>query len=299
MTEPQPQPQPREQRQAPQQSPSPQPPQHQSRTRNRLAADAQIPRRPRAVAGQRAAAKRDRQPVQRDRTGQPAEPVHDDPSAPVADPAAGQAPTPPDPAKNDESDESVETEPEPEPARDAAAPATPATPPVRPLRRAVVTAALALALLAVLAAGAVLTIQYRDATRTDQARSAAIAAAERAAPVIFSYDYRHLDQDFATAEALLTGPFHDQYATTTQKVVKPAALQYQGVVKAVVAKPADGGAPAVSVISASPDQVVVLAFINQSTTSTRVTGTQVDQNRVMLTFTHTPQGWLVSAVDAL
>jgi Mce-associated membrane protein len=147
--------------------------------------------------------------------------------------------------------------------------------------------------------GAILGLQYRDAVRTDNARTAAMAAAEKAAPVIFSYDYRHLDQDFAKAEALLTGSFRDQYAKTTQTVVKPTALQYQGVVQAVVAKPANGGAPAVSVVSASPDQVVVLAFIDQSTTSTRVNGTQVDQNRVLLTLTNTPKGWLVSGVDAL
>jgi Mce-associated membrane protein len=284
-------PQPREQQ--PQQ-PSAQQPQHQNRTRNRLSADTQTSRRPRAVAGQRAAAKRAAQSPPRPR------PALDETSAPSASASTTPLVDPPEAIEPD-----VETAPEATADASASTP-SPDSPEPKPgrrprstARRAIVTAILAVAVLAVLVTGAILGLQYRDAVRTDNARTAAMAAAEKAAPVIFSYDYRHLDQDFAKAEALLTGSFRDQYAKTTQTVVKPTALQYQGVVQAVVAKPANGGAPAVSVVSASPDQVVVLAFIDQSTTSTRVNGTQVDQNRVLLTLTNTPKGWLVSGVDAL
>ncbi len=284
-------PQPREQQ--PQQ-PSAQQPQHQNRTRNRLSADTQTSRRPRAVAGQRAAAKRAAQSPPRPR------PALDETSAPSASASTTTLVDPPEAIEPD-----VETAPEATADASASTP-SPDSPEPKPerrprstARRAIVTAILAVAVLAVLVTGAILGLQYRDAVRTDNARTAAMAAAEKAAPVIFSYDYRHLDQDFAKAEALLTGSFRDQYAKTTQTVVKPTALQYQGVVQAVVAKPANGGAPAVSVVSASPDQVVVLAFIDQSTTSTRVNGTQVDQNRVLLTLTNTPKGWLVSGVDAL
>ncbi len=284
-------PQPREQQ--PQQ-PSAQQPQHQNRTRNRLSADTQTSRRPRAVAGQRAAAKRAAQSPPRPR------PALDETSAPSASASTTTLVDPPEAIEPD-----VETAPEATADASASTP-SPDSPEPKPerrprstARRAIVTAILAVAVLAVLVTGAILGLQYRDAVRTDNARTAAMAAAEKAAPVIFSYDYRHLDQDFAKAEALLTGSFRDQYAKTTQTVVKPTALQYQGVVQAVVAKPANGGAPAISVVSASPDQVVVLAFIDQSTTSTRVNGTQVDQNRVLLTLTNTPKGWLVSGVDAL
>ncbi len=288
--------------------------QSQHRTRNRLT-DANTSRRPRAVAGQRAAAKRAGQVVPRTQaepapTVQPvdadndvnnannavevAEPIAPIPPAESVDSAAPAAPSdsaaPIAPIAPIESVEPLADSPEPAPRTNS--------PQSRKTRRAIVTAVLAVALIAALAAGAVFAVQDRDVIRTDHARTAAMAAAERAAPVIFSYDYRHLDQDFAKAETLLTGSFRDQYAKTTQTVVKPTALQYHGVVKATVARPTDGSAAAVSVVSASPDQVVVLAFINQSTTSTRVNGTQVDQNRVLLTLTHTPQGWRVSAVGA-
>jgi Mce-associated membrane protein len=288
-------PQPRDQQ--PQQQPAQQHQnQNQNRTRNRLSADIQTPRRPRAVAGQRAAAKRASQSPPRPRTG---------PEAPAPAAPSSSATTLVDPPKSLAPDLEPESDSAPTLEATTSAPAPesskpkPASRPRSTGRRAVVTAVLAVAVLAVLVIGAILGLQYRNATRTDDARTAAMAAAEKAAPVIFSYDYRHLDQDFAKAEAFLTGSFRDQYSKTTQTVVKPTALQYKGVVTAVVAKPTGGGASAVSVVSASPDQVVVLAFIDQSTTSTRVNGTQVDQNRVLLTLTDTPRGWLVSAVDAL
>lgn len=262
--------------------------QQPNRTRSRLTADGQISRRPRAVAGQRAAAKR--------AAGQPAQSAPSTQPALAADTAVAVEPEVLEPP---EIVEPVETEVSTtSPAKVRARSRRPRRA-ASAARRAIVTAALVVALIAAVVVGAILAVQYRNAIRTDHARAAAIAAAERAAPVIFSYDYRHLDQDFSKAEAYLTGPFRDQYTKTTQTVVKPTALQYHGVVQAVVAKPANGSAAAVSVVSATPDQVVVLTFVDQSTTSTRVSGTQVDQNRVLLTLTHTSQGWLVSAVDAL
>lgn len=173
------------------------------------------------------------------------------------------------------------------------------TPPGAPRGRSILLpVVLLVTLLAALAAVSVLGLQYHDAERTRKARIAAVAAAEKATPVILSYDYRHLDQDFAAASGFLTGSFRDQYARTTGTVVKPTALQYQGVVQATVAAPS-GGTPAASVVSASPDHVVVLIYVNQVTTSTRVSGPHLDLNRVRLTLDHTSDGWKVSAVDAL
>lgn len=289
--------------------------QQQHRTRSRLTADGQTSRRPRPVAGQRAAAKRAARPVAQVTQVETAlviQPTVPEPrqagdiaeaveavGVEVVEPEVVEPESVETDDSSDSSSQGSDRESEPARARKRVRRTRTSRPRGSATRRAIVTAVLAVALIAALAVGAVFSVQYRDAIRTDHARTAALAAAERAAPVIFSYDYRHLDQDFSKAEQYLTGTFHDQYAKTTQTVVKPTALQYHGVVQATVAKPADGSAAAVSVVSAGPDQVVVLAFIDQSTTSTRVNGTQVDQNRVLLTLTHTSQGWLVSAVDAL
>lgn len=159
-----------------------------------------------------------------------------------------------------------------------------------------------LAVLVLLAAAttAVLGWEYREAERTTQARTAALTAAHKAAPAVLSYDYRHLDRDFAAARSHLTGPFLDQYGKTTTTVVAPTAKQYRGVVKATIVKPPSGDAsPAASVVSASPDEVVVLLFVNQLTTSTQVSTPRLDLNRVRMTLVPTPQGWKVGALDAL
>ncbi|MET9965221.1 hypothetical protein ABZZ80_04665 [Streptomyces sp. NPDC006356] len=165
--------------------------------------------------------------------------------------------------------------------------------------RRLLTALLGVLLVAGLVAVAVLGWQYWEARRTETARTEAVAAAREAAPVVLSYDYRHLDKDFTRARTHLTGDFREEYGKTTKTVVSPTATKYHGVVKATVAAPSSGGTPAASVVSASPDKVVVLLFVNQVTKSTQVSGSRLDLNRVRMTMTHTDEGWKVSALDAL
>ncbi|MEU8976419.1 hypothetical protein AB0D11_45975 [Streptomyces monashensis] len=169
----------------------------------------------------------------------------------------------------------------------------------RRVGRSVLTAVPVLVLVAALVVAAVLGWQYRQGRQAEHARGEALAAARKAAPVVLSYDYRHLERDFARAGALLTGRFRDQYGRTTKTVVTPTATRYHGVVKATVATPSDGGTPAASVVSATPDKAVVLLFVNQVTRSTQVPEPRLDLNRVRLTLTRTSDGWKVSGVDAL
>lgn len=158
-------------------------------------------------------------------------------------------------------------------------------------RRRLLTAVMGVLLLAGLVAVAVLGWQYREGRRADDARGEALSAARKAAPVVLSYDYRHLDRDFTRARGHLTGKFRDEYRKTTTTVVGPTAEKYHGVVKATAAT--------ASVVSASPDRVMVLLFVNQVTQSTQVSGSRVDLNRVRMTMSRTSEGWKVSAVDAL
>ncbi|WP_434975175.1 hypothetical protein [Streptomyces collinus] len=166
-------------------------------------------------------------------------------------------------------------------------------------RPGVLTAGLVVVLVAALITAAVLGWQYVQERQTEQARGEALTAARKAAPVVLSYDYRHLERDFSRARAQLTGHFRDQYGKTTKAAVAPTATKYHGVVKATVATPADGSAPAVSVVSATPDRAVVLLFVNQVTQSTQVPQPRLDLNRVRMTLTRTSDGWKVSGVDAL
>jgi len=149
-----------------------------------------------------------------------------------------------------------------------------------------------LAVVLVLAVTAVLlTVRARAEDGVEQARRAARSAAEAHAVTLLSYDHRHLDRDFAAAREVLTGGFADDYATTTERVVRPSAEEVKAVVTAEVASS--------SVVRAAENQVVVLLFVDQTTTSTRLEGPKVDLNRVRMTMTRVGQQWLVSGVDAL
>lgn len=172
------------------------------------------------------------------------------------------------------------TEPEP-----SAAPARPGFRRLLPV--------LALALVAVLMAGANGYVWYavqRNAA-TETARQQGLAASRDAARLLFSYDYRSLAKDFSMGLSLTTGPFRQQYQDTTTKVVTDVAKKYHAVVQATVVQ--------AGVVRADPSTVVTLVFVNQVTTSTRVTGQKVDLSRVRMTLDHVGGRWLVAKVEAL
>ncbi|WP_426563116.1 hypothetical protein ACPPVT_19250 [Angustibacter sp. McL0619] len=152
-------------------------------------------------------------------------------------------------------------------------------------------AALAVLLLLAVAGAGAFVLLDRRAEAADQARGQAVRAASSAATRILSYDYRHLDADFAAGKALTTGAFADQYARTTGDAVKSLATQTKATVVAQVA--------ATGVQRASAHQFVVLLFVNQTTTSNRLERPQVDQNRVEMTMVERDGRWLVSQVRGL
>jgi Mce-associated membrane protein len=182
--------------------------------------------------------------------------------------------------------------PKASPARGVAPPAPPRTAGRAGDSRAVALLT-GLAVAAVVLLGAVIVLGWStwQASRTAAAGEHALAASRPHAQEILSYDYRNIDADIARAKKDITGPFQKEYSDTTSKVVKPTAVQYHAVVTATV--------KAASVVSASPTKVVVLVFVNQTTTSTQVQGAKVDQSRVRLTLVRTGGKWLVSQVDAL
>jgi Mce-associated membrane protein len=201
--------------------------------------------------------------------------------APVEEPPADEPP--------------VAAEPAAQPAAEPAADPVAATAPVaaaagrRRLTLPVVALLLVTALMA--AAATYLWLQVREHDQTESARRSGLEASRDAARLLFSYDYRTLDKDFATGRALTTGEFRNQYAKTTTRVVADVARQYKAVVKADVV-----GA---GVVRATPNEVVTVVYVNQVTTSTRVTGEKVDLSRVRMTLRRSGGKWLVTSVNAL
>lgn len=178
------------------------------------------------------------------------------------------------------------------------APESPAPRPerARPPARRVLRGRWTLAVLAVLTAAAVtaavlLTVSARREQALADARTAAVEQARSAAEVVLSYSHETLDEDFAAALDLATGDFAEEYRRTSEEAVRPVATETRAVVEADVVS--------AGVVSSSPDRVVVLLFVNQTTTSTRLDAPRTDQNRVRMTMSRVDGRWLVSAVDAL
>lgn len=164
-----------------------------------------------------------------------------------------------------------------------------ARPAGRPRRWPVAALGAVLALL--LALVAVLGYRLYTDQRTEAARSEALAAARLAAVDVLSYDYRRMDRDLARATRRLTPSFAEEYRETMTKVVKPTAEKTHGVVVAEVV-----GA---SVTSATPDRVVALLFVNQTSSTNLKSGKTTSQNRVRMTMERSGGRWLVGEVEAL
>jgi Mce-associated membrane protein len=157
-----------------------------------------------------------------------------------------------------------------------------------PGRRLVIGLSLAILLFAGLAG-----VAWYGQHRADQRDSAvrdATAAANSAAQAIFSYDYRTFDSSVANGKTFVTGPFAKEYGQTTS-TLKAAAQKEQAVVRAQVS--------ATGVVTAAPDRVELLLYVNQYRRNVNIAGEKVDQNRVTLTMVRVGSDWRVSGAAAV
>lgn len=132
--------------------------------------------------------------------------------------------------------------------------------------------------------------QYRpDRMTNDAAREAVLTAATEGTVALLSYSPDTLTKDFATAKAHLTGDFLSYYNDFTDQIVGPAARQ-----KAVktTAKVIEAAASSIT-----PDSAVVLAFINQTTTSTEKPDPAISASSVKITLKRFGSSWLISSFD--
>ncbi|HEY7488049.1 MAG TPA: hypothetical protein VH912_26610 [Streptosporangiaceae bacterium] len=157
---------------------------------------------------------------------------------------------------------------------------------------------LILMVLVALALGvAVVSLLHRGDTlrSTDSGAQRAMYAAATAAQDLSSYDYRTLDSDIKTATSQTTGKLRTDYQKQAQ-AIRGTAIQQQVVVNAQTVKS--------GVMSATPHSVVVLVFLNR-TTSKAAAGQAAsqartpDQLRLLMTMDKVGGRWLVSKVDVL
>jgi Mce-associated membrane protein len=149
-----------------------------------------------------------------------------------------------------------------------------------------------LAALVVLLAMATSALGFQDyrAAKTATAADQALTAARTSAETLFSYDYRSIDADLAAARKVITGKLARDYSDTSA-VVKPQATAVRAVVEATVSQAA--------VVSASPDQVVVLLYLNQSAQNKNLPAPRMDMSRVRLTMDSVDGNWRISRAEPL
>ncbi|MBV8932886.1 MAG: hypothetical protein JO285_10100, partial [Kutzneria sp.] len=85
--------------------------------------------------------------------------------------------------------------------------------------------------------------------------------------------------------------FHDEFSDLTRRVVAPAARDQQIVTKTTVAGS--------SVVSAQPEQVVLLMFLDQVTQTKSDPASRVDGARVRVTLRQVDGQWLVAELTPL
>ena len=155
----------------------------------------------------------------------------------------------------------------------------------------VVAVAVAVVAATATALAGLVTSHVSSVNAVEHTRSDVVGAATSGVATILSYDYRHLDTDFASAERLLTPHFRKQYDDTTAKGVKPLAAKYKAISSADVS--------AAGVVEADSDRAVVLVFVNQTVTNSQLTAPRLDRSRIDVTLVRSNGRWLIDKLTTL
>jgi Mce-associated membrane protein len=159
----------------------------------------------------------------------------------------------------------------------------------RSLPESMVATVLAVLVVIGLAAGLVVTVtRLHHADAVSSARASALAAAERYATDLTTYDYRHLDTDFAAVLDHGSPSFKKSF-TASSNALRSFLIKYDATSKASVL--------AAGVTSASTSRAVVLVFLNQTVTNTvQKGGPTSDQSRLAMTLVRQGGQWVIDQV---
>lgn len=140
----------------------------------------------------------------------------------------------------------------------------------------------------VLALGTLLAIlvpTWLHQKHVNAARASALAAARTYAVDFGSYDYRHLDADFARVADHLTADFRKTYLSDSTRL-RPAIVQYQGRSTATV--------QGVAVATVSETRAEVLVMLDQTVTTAQSSVPRVDRNRLQMNLVRQGGHWRIA-----
>jgi Mce-associated membrane protein len=130
--------------------------------------------------------------------------------------------------------------------------------------------------------------QYEQLNAADARNQAVLSAARQAAVTLLTYDYRHLDKDFAAVIGGSTGGFKKDFASH-QSTAKTLFTQGKAI--------ASGQVLDAAVASSTPTSATVLAVLDQSVKNVSVPNGTVKHYRMQLKLTKVGSAWLVSDVE--
>ncbi|GAA4219713.1 Hsp70 family protein [Actinocatenispora rupis] len=171
----------------------------------------------------------------------------------------------------------------------------PGTSPPKRRRTGYLVTVLVLAVLLLVAGGATAVVGVDRLTRPTPTwpgtpAKGAIAAAQKAVPVVLGYNYADLDRDIAVGRGLCTGAMRREYLATMAKQRGQITARKASVVATVL----DLG-----VESAGTESVTLLASVDQQRSDSRTAGVTTDQNRVEVVMQYTSGRWLIAKMEAL
>ncbi|MFZ2529305.1 MAG: twin-arginine translocation pathway signal [Rhodococcus sp. (in: high G+C Gram-positive bacteria)] len=126
---------------------------------------------------------------------------------------------------------------------------------------------------------------------SEAARTDALKVAEEQSVAMLAYDYGSVDEQLASAADGLTGDFREEYLSLMNNIIAPGAKEKQISVQVAV----QGS----SVVSAEPDRVVALLFLNQITTSSENPEAVSSGSRVRVELENQDGRWLVSRLTPI
>jgi Mce-associated membrane protein len=133
-------------------------------------------------------------------------------------------------------------------------------------------------------------LEWRDASRLDEASEAgdAVRATVSAqVEALLSYDHTTFDEDLAQAEKSMTDEFKKEYTPTVDEIRSSAVEQKLSQQADVVA---------VSVVSQSPDEVETLLFVNTTTSKEGDEEQRLMQNRIKVTSVKDGDTWRIDDI---
>jgi Mce-associated membrane protein len=150
--------------------------------------------------------------------------------------------------------------------------------------------ATALVLVLLVAALVITQVQLSNQHSSNADRTTAVAAAKGYAADVATYDYRHLQADFAKVEQESTPAFRRTFVKSSGGLSK-VLVQYHATAKAKVLT--------AGLVSLTASEAVVILFVNQTVSNTAQKGPSTDDSRVQITLVHSGGRWLLDRLKLL